>query len=769
MSFLTPALLGLTALFTVPLAIHLLNRRRFQTVPWAAMDFLLKAYRRNRRRLRLESILLLTLRCLIPVLLALAVARPRLGSGSELPIGQSGQHHVLVLDRSYSMGYGEEGIRRPFDRMKELAEGLVGNLRSGQDRVSVVFVDERVTTPVRGEIQTGGARRALSELQGPGDGRARLLPAIEEVVTLIGEHEEPGRVYVLSDFQRSFLEASDAGARPAAGTPTPATPAADGSGIDPRLVDRLGDLHDRGVKVLFFPLAPAGPVSNSFVRALRVEPANIVVRGKGSLQAEIHHRGPAGRELLATMTIDGSDPVTRPLVIPPGDSAFATWDLRFLTEGQHVVEVGLSEDGLPIDDVRRVIVDVRKRIRVLCVEGGDLVQQDDEIMQPSFLFRELLGPLDDRDEAEVRPGQEELLTFEVRHIDELRFQDDPTLLQDLDVLCLIDVAGPREEPAKRIAAFVERGGGLLVAPGASSVPDLYNLRLFGASGDAGPLPLRLLEIRGSEPPRAGTVPDRYATPLIQDPESPILRDFVLDPDLGTALEAMPVYRWWATDAELRPETTRIVLGLRGADADVPLLAVREYGRGRAALLTSWPSTRPDAWNELDELFVALPLLHSLAHDLARRDLAARNLLVGQPLVQHLEHRPATLYVTRPRNLGRSPLGLPATGQPDVARFDPTYEAGLYRLEVSYEDRTRPQQEFLFAVNPNPREGVLAYFEPGALQVDLPDIEIRSEPDIEKPEVVQASTGELGRFLLILVLAVGLGESVLASLVARRRR
>src|SRR5438552_15702730 len=58
----------------VPVIIHLLHRRRYRVVDWAAMRFLLAAQRQNVRRLRLEQWLLLAIRCLVLVLLAGALA-----------------------------------------------------------------------------------------------------------------------------------------------------------------------------------------------------------------------------------------------------------------------------------------------------------------------------------------------------------------------------------------------------------------------------------------------------------------------------------------------------------------------------------------------------------------------------------------------------------------------------------------------------------------------------------------------------------------------
>ena len=47
---------------SLPIIIHLLNRKRFRIRPWAAMQFLLDSVRKNRRRLRIEEMILLLLK-----------------------------------------------------------------------------------------------------------------------------------------------------------------------------------------------------------------------------------------------------------------------------------------------------------------------------------------------------------------------------------------------------------------------------------------------------------------------------------------------------------------------------------------------------------------------------------------------------------------------------------------------------------------------------------------------------------------------------------
>ena len=83
----------------MPIVIHLLNRRKYREVPWAAMRFLLAAIRKNRRRLRVEQWLLLAIRTLVVLLVVSAMAKPFLESFGAVIAGQR-THKVIVIDGS---------------------------------------------------------------------------------------------------------------------------------------------------------------------------------------------------------------------------------------------------------------------------------------------------------------------------------------------------------------------------------------------------------------------------------------------------------------------------------------------------------------------------------------------------------------------------------------------------------------------------------------------------------------------------------------------
>src|SRR4051794_22298929 len=93
----------------LPVAIHLLNRRRDPVVDWGAMQFL-EIGRRARQRLRLTELLLMLARVGLLAAVALALARPFLAPSPSmqggtapaglLAAGRPARDVVLVLDGS---------------------------------------------------------------------------------------------------------------------------------------------------------------------------------------------------------------------------------------------------------------------------------------------------------------------------------------------------------------------------------------------------------------------------------------------------------------------------------------------------------------------------------------------------------------------------------------------------------------------------------------------------------------------------------------------
>ncbi len=205
MGFLNVMLLFGTAAFAVPLGIHLLNRSRFHSVDWAAMHLLDMSDLQNARRIEWRSLLLLLLRCLVPVMLAVCMARPVFQTAAVA--GASGRSTtLLLLDDSFSM-QGETASRDEPDSGWQSAAEIVTTIVDGVARQAELAV-----------VAMGGEARRESDLTRldprPVLGAISRLEPKRVDVDLVGAFRLAGeslvasrqphrQVVLLSDFQRA--------------------------------------------------------------------------------------------------------------------------------------------------------------------------------------------------------------------------------------------------------------------------------------------------------------------------------------------------------------------------------------------------------------------------------------------------------------------------------------------------------------------------------------------------------------------------------------
>jgi len=103
MAFLQPWMLWALPAVLLPVVIHLLNRLRYKTVPWAAMPFLRKANRAATRRAKIRQYLILASRMLAILFLIWALSRPLTGGWLGAAASGAPETILILLDRSASM------------------------------------------------------------------------------------------------------------------------------------------------------------------------------------------------------------------------------------------------------------------------------------------------------------------------------------------------------------------------------------------------------------------------------------------------------------------------------------------------------------------------------------------------------------------------------------------------------------------------------------------------------------------------------------------
>ena len=173
------------------------------------MHLLESVVRVNRRKMKLENLLLLLIRCSIPLLLALCMARPLITRWQSLS-GDAPSSVVLLLDNSYSMDAGRDRDTA-LDAARREATRIIDNLPRGSD--INVFAIGGLPTPLLPHATTDksqviGAIRHLPRDFGP----ARLADSIELAAAHLASMEHTQRHLILiSDFRRhDWTDVNDA-------------------------------------------------------------------------------------------------------------------------------------------------------------------------------------------------------------------------------------------------------------------------------------------------------------------------------------------------------------------------------------------------------------------------------------------------------------------------------------------------------------------------------------------------------------------------------
>src|SRR5947209_4353894 len=201
----------------VPVIIHLLNRKRYVVVNWAAMRFLLAAQKKNVRRLKLEQWLLLATRTLLVFLVVLAMAAvmpwfepvwQRIVPGDALAAPTHGRtHRIIVLDASFTMAARRDDDVSRFDAARAQAHAILDRSNPG-DGYSLVMLGSPAQVVVPGPADDRDkVGRELDELKLP-NGSADVAGGLHAVAEIVGKSKAQTKyarreVYFISDLRRS--------------------------------------------------------------------------------------------------------------------------------------------------------------------------------------------------------------------------------------------------------------------------------------------------------------------------------------------------------------------------------------------------------------------------------------------------------------------------------------------------------------------------------------------------------------------------------------
>jgi hypothetical protein len=199
MSFLQPFILWGLPLLLLPLVIHLFNRMRYRSMPWAAMMFLLSASRQSRRQARLRHFLILLCRMLAVAALILALSRPLVGGWLGWAMSAAPDTILLLLDRSASMEL-QDPVTQITKRQAALRH-LTESARHTGAHTRWVLIESASRLP-----QQLSSPSVLPELflAGPTDTAADIPAMLESAADyIVNNRAGKSEIWLVSDLQAS--------------------------------------------------------------------------------------------------------------------------------------------------------------------------------------------------------------------------------------------------------------------------------------------------------------------------------------------------------------------------------------------------------------------------------------------------------------------------------------------------------------------------------------------------------------------------------------
>ncbi len=730
---------------SAPILIHLLARRRFKRVRWAAMEFLFTADRRNRRRVRLEEWILLALRCLAVFLIGMLVARPFVSPVNIASAfgGARRTERVILIDDTFSMGY-QASSGTVFDRAKQAAGRVIASVReqSPDDTVTILratSVDQPVVAGA--SLDDAQTKQILERIEGMQVSQSSMgLPDVLDGVTKAldaGDEVLNVALYVVSDFQRRDWAMTGAGE----GAESPAV------ALQRWVTD------DRGLQVFLIKLGDEG-AANTAVTELRLDAGQVVAGTTDHLYASVAHYAEEPRgEVSLELTVGGRPQAAKSIPsLTQRQQVSVDIETEFIRTGDESLRVGIPDDKLSVDNTRYLAAPVVGAIRALIVNGEPSA---DEFNDEVGLLTTALRP-----EGDVFSGMESVV------VDEAGFED--VNLSEFHLVILANVYRVVEPMVAPLERFVRGGGGLIIYLGDQVDPELYNSTLF--RDGKGLSPVELIEIRR---------PGDAAHLVVTDRVHPAVRGVGREDDpLGLGRIPFRVFfKSMPYDAEEHgdgiatdPARPARVVARFDDSEESPAIVERSFGTGRVVLLAS---SVDKEWNLWADHPTFVPVVLELANYVAHRGRLGGEQRVGGlielPLDASMYEPDVSVRTPSYPNEPEAPITAiaPSDGEGLVVRWGETGLAGFYQFVMRRRDGGEDVR--LVAVNVD------------ALESDLTiarDAELRGALAGLRVEIIEGLSGlaaqsedgrtELWRFVLICGVLALMAEQSLAWYWGRRR-
>ncbi|MCK5803527.1 MAG: VWA domain-containing protein [Lentisphaeria bacterium] len=411
-----------SAAAAIPVALHLLHRRKPQPVPFSTLRFLREAIASTRRSRHLTNLLTLLMRIFIILLLAFAFSQPQVTFTTLIPEGR--RTCVIVLDSSASMQF-RDGESTCFANAKEWAIKLIRSLGEG-DRVAVLtpgVPHPRLAFPPTSDREA--IIRVLNDLEA-GHGHTSIPDTLTDFLKRIDKIGKTTglELHVFSDFQKA--------------------------GWDDKAMQSVGaQLAERGI-LLFLNHTRPPIVANAGITKAAFYPPAILGDGAFHTRATVLASSEFNGGNRLRLTVQDDQQADTSFTLLPGKSSRQVLAGAARGEDEHVMGMlQLEPDGFDLDNVFRFCLPRRTAIPVLLVDGS--AEQVGEGRETFFV------------KHAIQPGGKTTTLFQPRQTDWPSFLSD-----DLHTYSVVFVCNPPslgEAASRKITEFARRGGTVVLMPG----------------------------------------------------------------------------------------------------------------------------------------------------------------------------------------------------------------------------------------------------------------------------------------------------------------
>ncbi|MFN4904670.1 MAG: BatA domain-containing protein [Planctomycetota bacterium] len=599
-------------LVLVPLLIHLINLVRHKRTPWAAMEFLLESYRKNRRWVWLKQALLIASRMLAMALLVGMLAQWLTDSKMFAWMGRTNVHHYVILDDSASMHDSANNKSAYQNALGAIASISASAKQDSQNHLLSIFRTSKpqLAARIASGDQASGDPAKTNEVRAdsvadllaqtiPSDPSSILtkinstqptsietspLDSLDVVSRLIQSSEDQKSiVYVMSDFRTKDWS-------------NPVTirqrlQAIQSESVEIQLIDCVEARHEN---LSITSIEPRQEVLAAGVPTM----VNVTVRNQGTTAARnvsvrvsaVDYSSSTG-EPKASDRFSGLVTELPPLLferIEPGESATRNVQVVFPKSGSHVVQAELPPDSITPDNQASCVLDIADGIRVLLVDG-------DAGGKHSYFFESALDP-----GGNARTG----LLIQRERVEYLR-DSDSVALENFACIILQSIPSLDPRALANLHRYVSAGGGLAIWFGDDISTSDY---LRGYSNWAKPIPgadnTLPLSPFGLTGPMELTKQPGDATPDLLAESHPIFA-----PLLGLSnspFQFVRVERYVGIDTKLDTGAEKLwkpVASLRNRD---PLMVDYPLGAGRVLIALTSLDRRWSNWPQ-DPTFVVAAL------------------------------------------------------------------------------------------------------------------------------------------------------------------